>query len=175
MPNGGSDCCGTCWFNAKNEGQAGSGHASRSEPSFCQIRDTAIERPFYTYCANHPHRSPERLETPLGPIMTGDAEGNRQVWQPSPDTDEIRVALLAMLAAIEEAPPPEYPIGIHREDAIVWQLGEFRELRAVSDLERIAAFDPSAKGPGPFKPSRAPTVNAAKDALAKIAGEAHGA
>jgi hypothetical protein len=21
MPNGGSDCCATCWFNARNEGE----------------------------------------------------------------------------------------------------------------------------------------------------------
>jgi hypothetical protein len=23
MPNGGSDCCGTCWFNSTHQGQVG--------------------------------------------------------------------------------------------------------------------------------------------------------
>jgi len=27
MPDGGSDCCGTCWFNERNKGEAGYAHA----------------------------------------------------------------------------------------------------------------------------------------------------
>jgi len=38
MPNGGSDCCGTCWFNARNKGEAGYGHALATEPARCTIR-----------------------------------------------------------------------------------------------------------------------------------------
>ena len=46
MPNGGSDCCGTCWFNRKNEGEAGygKGRDSSIEP-YCDIRGQAIENP----------------------------------------------------------------------------------------------------------------------------------
>ena len=73
MPNGGSDCCGTCWFNAKNKGQAGYDHASDHEPAFCTIRSLPIEDAFYTYCGNHPHRTPERDPIPIGPVFTGDA------------------------------------------------------------------------------------------------------
>jgi hypothetical protein len=39
MPNGGSDCCGTCWFNARNKGEAGRNRsASPSEPNYCITR-----------------------------------------------------------------------------------------------------------------------------------------
>ena len=44
MPNGGSDCCGTCWFNAKNKGEKGYGHAKDPEPAFCTIRALPIEK-----------------------------------------------------------------------------------------------------------------------------------
>lgn len=90
MPNGGSDCCGTCWFNAKNMGQAGYNHARDSEPVFCTIRNLSIETPFYAYCANHPHRRPYRDSIPIGPVFTGDSEGVRELWKPSLDTEEIR-------------------------------------------------------------------------------------
>jgi len=53
MPNGGSDCCATCWFNAKNKGEAGYAHSKDLEPSFCSIRNLPIEDPFYTYCGTH--------------------------------------------------------------------------------------------------------------------------
>ena len=69
MPNGGSDCCGTCWFNRKNRGERDwSKHVDNTLPDHCEIRDLAIEDPFYTYCANHPHRRPERDRIPIGPL-----------------------------------------------------------------------------------------------------------
>ena len=52
MPNGGSDCCGTCWFNAKNKGEAGYGHRKDPDPEYCLIRQLEIRSPMYTYCAN---------------------------------------------------------------------------------------------------------------------------
>ena len=58
MPNGGSDCCGTCWFNRENQVEAGYAHMSEAEPAYCEIRNLDIPNPFYTCCANHPHRSP---------------------------------------------------------------------------------------------------------------------
>src|SRR5262245_24932564 len=106
MPNGGSDCCGTCWFNAKNKGEAGYEHADDPEPDYCSIRDLSIDDPFYTYCANHPHRRPERDKIPIGPVFAGD---ERELWQHSPDTEEIRQHLLALLAEIPETPTTEYP------------------------------------------------------------------
>jgi hypothetical protein len=168
MPNGGSDCCGTCWFNAQTKGQAGFRAADRTIPAHCTIRDLPIEVPFYTYCANHPHRSRERDPIPIGPVYTGDSTGRREFWEPSPDTAEVRQHLLDLLAAIQERPATEYPIGIYRDEVMVWQLGEFREARAAEGLRRIAAFDPSAKESGPFGRNRARLVTLAREALPKI-------
>lgn len=32
MPNGGSDCCGTRWFNVKNKGKPGYSHTDDPDP-----------------------------------------------------------------------------------------------------------------------------------------------
>src|SRR5208337_3926430 len=113
MPNGGSDCCGTCWFNRKNQGEAGMKHARSAEPSYCEIRDVEITHAFSTYCANHPHRSPERARIPIGPIFVYWIWGGvgREIWMHSPDSEEVRMALLDLLARIKEQPSQEYPIG----------------------------------------------------------------
>ena len=56
MPNGGSDCCGTCWFNRQNRGKSGYPRDGEDrDDAYCEIRDAAVENPFWTYCANHPH------------------------------------------------------------------------------------------------------------------------
>ena len=95
-------------------------HADRSIPPYCEIRDVAIENPFYTYCANHPHRRPDRDPIPIGPVMRHGGweqerrveagkpdvlvsrENPRYVWKPSPDSEEIRQHLLSLLASILE-------------------------------------------------------------------------
>src|SRR5258708_6142984 len=106
MPNGGSDCCGTCCFNARNRGEAGYAHANDPEPAACVIRGgLAIDNPFYTYCANHPHHNRGRLRVPVGPVYVVDDDPNsgmyaRKVWVPSPDTEEVRTALLDLLAGV---------------------------------------------------------------------------
>jgi hypothetical protein len=169
MPNGGSDCCGTCWFNRKNRGEASSRHSSDAGEAFCEIRGLGIEDPFWTYCANHPHRSRERDRIRIGPVQIDpDGEG-RRIWKGSPDSEEIRAHLLALLAAIDERPAVEYPIGIYRDEVVIWQLGEFREARALSDLRRIAGFDAAAQT-GPFGRTRDALTKLAREALAKISG-----
>jgi hypothetical protein len=169
MPNGGSDCCGTCWFNARNKGEAGYGHADGPEPKFCTIRGLVIEHPFWTYCANHPHRRPERDPIPIGPVFiyAGGYPHDRKPWQPSPDTEEVRQHLLELVDAISEQPKEEYPTGIYTDEMVVWQLGEFREGRAVEELRRIAAFLPEASA-GRFGRTRESLVAVAKEALAKL-------
>src|SRR5262249_6903334 len=143
MPNGGSDCCTTCWFNARNKGEPGYDHADDPEPNFCTIRDLTIEVPSYTYCGNHPHRRPERDSIPIGPVFVDRGRG-REVLKESPDSEPIRRHLLDLLAAVEEDPRPEYPIGVYLDELVVWQLGEFREARAIPDLERVLGFSPEA-------------------------------
>lgn len=166
MPNGGSDCCMTCWFNAKNNGQAGYIRSRSPGPNYCEIRSLEIGNAAYTYCANHPHRRPERDEVPIGPVMTGDSAGHRELWKPSPDTETIRMHLLALLSEVEERPSDEYPIGPSLAKIVIGQLAEFRETRAVSDLERIAAFDPNTKNR--FGADQRRIIDAANGALRKI-------
>ena len=155
MPNGGSDCCGTCWFNRTNRGERDwQRHADASVQPFCEIRNVAIDDPFYTYCANHPHRRPERDPIPIGPIWSygGESwteeagqpghyivrENPRVVWKPSPDSDEIRQHLLDLLASIFEHMAVDwYPIGGGLAQTVMWQLGEFKERRAVRNLEWV--------------------------------------
>ncbi len=160
MPNGGSDCCGTCWFNRTNRGEAGYRHAGDfSIRPYCEIRDIAIEIPFYTYCANHPHRRPDRDPIPIGPVMRGDGE-NRFLWVPSPDSEEVREHLLDLLADLfRHISEDRYPAGLSLARIIISQLGEFREARAVSELERLRD-----NGPGSL-------ARMASAALAKIHGE----
>ena len=180
MPNGGSDCCGTCWFNRKNEG----GRDwllyvdTRVQP-FCEIREIAIEDPFYTYCANHPHRRPDRDPIPIGPVMRhggweeewrvedsqtilSSSENPRYVWKPSPDSEEIRRHLLNLLNSIfEHMSRDRYPIGSGLGETIIRQLGEFREERSVRYLEWIREN---------LEDSLEFMVVAANEALGKIRG-----
>lgn len=169
MPNGGSDCCGTCWFNARNKGEAGFDRADDPEPNFCTIRGFAIEDPFWTYCGNHPHRRPNRDPIPIGPVFVS-ADGfpyGRKTWLPSPDSEEVRKHFLDLVTDIPEQPTEEYPAGAYTDGLVVWQLGEFRETRAVDVLRRIAAFAPEAAA-GRFGRTRETLVAVAKEALAKI-------
>ena len=168
MPNGGSDCCGTCWFNRKNHGKAGfTKHMVETGLSYCEIRHFEIPDPFYTYCANHPHRSPERYRVPIGPIWIDRGEG-REIWKDSPDGDDVRTLLLDLLARIKEQPNEEYPIGASRDEVVVWQLGELREQRAIHNLERIVNFDPRPFTGEPLRRPRDLLVEAAKKALVTI-------
>ena len=45
MPNGGSDCCGTCWFNSANEGKPGYREGPPPRKVRCTIRGLEIEVP----------------------------------------------------------------------------------------------------------------------------------
>jgi len=171
MPNGGSDCCGTCWFNSTNQGGIPNEPPKGSDPAVCTIRALQLERPFSTYCANHPHRRPDRDPVPIGPVFMLDSSGDRRLWQISPGTDEIRQHLLSLLGAMEEKPRTEYPIGLYADEVVVWQLGQWREERAVAGLRRIAAFNPAAAESGPLGRTREGLVSAARRALEQITGD----
>ena len=149
MPNGGSDCCGTCWFNRANGGEMGSDHHDDSIPSHCEIRDLAIENPFYTYCSNHPYRMQRRVPVPLGPVYVHvdesfERDGEtyythwREIWVQAPDTEEIRSQLLELL----EKPgslSDNYPFyGENLMQTVVDELERLREPRAIPILEQHA-------------------------------------
>lgn len=138
MPNGGSDCCGTCWFNRSLGGQRGSDNFNHEVPSHCEIRDLDIRDPFYTYCANHPYHRPGRDSIPIGPVYVHRA-GEREEWQPSPDTEEIRQHLLDIVRLPEEHADEGYHFYAHPAHfAAIEQLLEWRDKRLIPALEEIA-------------------------------------
>ena len=146
MPNGGSDCCATCWFNRKNRGEKGYRWArDREVEPFCEIRDVEIEDPFWTYCANHPHRRPKRDPIPIGPIMRNDGGEYfgrgyvREVWIVSPDSEEIRRHLLGLLRNLRaHVAKDRYPARPGLGEVVVRQLGEFREKRAEKQIRWLS-------------------------------------
>ena len=141
MPNGGSDCCGTCWFNRALGGKRGSSNHDRSISSHCEIRELNIPDPFYTYCANHPYHRPGRDPVPIGPVYVLDdhVQNSRKQWEPSPDTEEVRRHLLDIVRLPEEHADEGYHFYTHPAHvAAVWQLIDWREERLVPALEEIA-------------------------------------
>ena len=141
MPNGGSDCCGTCWFNRSNSGEVGGANFNREVPSFCEIRYLSIPDPFYTYCANHPHHRPNRDPIPIGPVFVHNGAGGREFWQPSPDTVEVRQHLLDIVRAPEEH-TDKYPFFSTPPHLLaIEQLVEFGDQRLIEALEDLAQRD----------------------------------
>ena len=169
MPNGGSDNCGTCWFNSKNKGERGMqaymAHSHEPGPARCLIRDgLKIEVQLYTYCVNHPHHNPTGIDVPLGPVFMWEA---REIWKRSPDTPAVREALLAALADVAENPRKDYPTTSFG-GVVMWQLAEFREARALPLLETIANSSFSGEGMGVFGEHLARLPNHARAAIEKI-------
>ncbi len=109
-----------------------------------------------------------RPGTPLiEPVFYG-----RKIWQLSPDTEEIRIHLLDLLRGIQEEPAHEHDSGVYTDEFVVWQLGQFREPRAVPDLRRILAFSPAAATEGPHPRTRARLIATAREALSALGEQA---
>lgn len=132
------------------------------------IRNVDIPNPFYTYCANHPHRNPARLALAIGPIYTGDSLGNREVWIPLADTQENRLNHLELLRILSEIVPEEYPIGKPSLVVIFEQLVEWRESRAIPFLKHIAGSEIEQESPDGLAMPREITIRAARSALEKL-------
>jgi len=174
MPNGGSDCCGTCWFNRKNDGKAGYPKKSVDSklPAYCSIRDVVIPEPFWTYCSNHPAHNIEEISTPVGPVFICDTYPYvRKIWIECPDTEEIRVQLVDILESIPEMPVPEYPSTYSFETLIIDHITALCEKRAIPGLRRILGFDPSVIDTKNFPTyTRKVLIGHAIEALARLAG-----
>lgn len=139
MPNGGSDCCGTCWFNSKNEGQPGYSGMDKPGEAYCIIRNIEVPDPFWTYCANHPHHNPSRIDVPLGPVYTGE---DREVWVLAPKGEEVTQKLLESLNKITNEVQFHYPVSpIDLEITIIDQLSEMKERRAIPGLLKVIDLD----------------------------------
>jgi hypothetical protein len=171
MPNGGSDCCGTCCFDQR-AGEAANQPITDPVPlpGYCEIRGLDIVDPFWTYCANHPHHNPRRIRIPVGPVFTCDSYPyTRRVLFDGPDTEAVRAGLLDLLERINPTPDDEYPSQTQFDEQIIDQLMAFRERRAINGLRRVVRFDPTVSGEHGC--SRAVTVGHAIEALAALAGD----
>lgn len=172
MPNGGSDNCGTCWFNRPNEGKAGYNEKPEKVfiDSYCMIREMKIDNPYYTYCANHPHHNPKRIEFPVGPVYIMGEKG-REVWMKSPENPKIIKKLLEALSDIDEASGRRYPYGLGIHEAMMLQVAEYDEAIVLPELKRILAFDIRDEEDGNFGSPRKRIVFIAMDVLCDMAGE----
>ena len=142
MPNGGTDCCGTCWFSLRNGGKAGHPELRSSDEApapYCEIREFSIDDPFYTYCANHPFKRPERDPIPIGPVTRMTSLEIRETWLPSPDSEEIQLHLLELL---DDFPGIAFRdqgiVGAGVGEMVLRQLGEFAEPRAEERVRWIS-------------------------------------
>lgn len=174
MPNGGSDCCGTCPFNRKNRGEPGYAHARDDGPDHCDIRDLPIETAFWTYCVNHPHHNPELIRVPIGPVWVAGVgfPYSREQRQPGPDTPEVRAEIVRLLTAVTPQTINDYPAGLALAEAAILQAGELGDMRFAPHLDRIRQFPglpPRAEG-DPHPTGRDPARSAAfaAESLARI-------
>ena len=96
----GTDCCGTCEFNAIHK--LGVAQAESEDAFLCEIRGLAIASPFWTYCHNHQRRNPLLVHEPRGPLWGA-------VLRPARD-----LPLSPRILAIPELIPPQDTPGEHR-------------------------------------------------------------
>ena len=141
MPNGGSDCCLTCWFNSKNDGEPGYHGSKKEGKAHCTIRDLEIPYPASIYCANHPHHNNEKIVLPIGPVDI-DAGGfpyRRKLWVNPPDSEEIRSKLLELLDNIKIKNEAEHGYRSYRslDKAVIIHLTALKEKKAVAGLKRV--------------------------------------
>lgn len=144
MPNGGTDNCHACWFNLRNKGFSGHGHPHENdpEPSFCRLRATPALSPAYVYCLNHCRSEETALDVAIGPRNESRYPDRIPVLH-APDSAEARRRLLEYLEAIPHGPSPASHSPIPVDEVVVWQLGEFREQRAIDGLNKVLSFQSS--------------------------------
>jgi hypothetical protein len=148
---------------------AAHGADSQEREDFCTLRGVPVNDGMgVNSCVNHPHHNRRGITTPIGPVFVSSLEMSwRYIAIQSPDSEEIRALLLSLLHGIKALPGYEYSNGFAFTPYVaIWQLGEFKDQRALDDLWRIAALDPSA-GYGANRITEL-TILFAEDAILKI-------
>lgn len=166
MPNGGSACCAFCWFQIENPHRQDSEATGKPKATYCSIRGFKIECRGFTYCVNHPSHNSLKIEVPIGPVFeASDTNSPRYISMRSPDSEVVRTTLLELVSKIEVPSRFKYPSGMYFEDAVIWQLGDFLEIRALDELWRIASFDTALQA---RDQGTARKVKIAEDSILKI-------
>ena len=163
MPNGGSDCCGTCWFGISVANSAagtlttesraiaksvvwtfrtGSGPTVQTTPTTVRVETSARLAPVPAGDSVQTTPTTVRVETPSRSdrYAIDDAlRSTRKEWQPSPDTEGIREHLLDIVRVPDEHRDTGYHFFTHPAHiAAIEQLLEWRDPRLISALEEIA-------------------------------------
>lgn len=145
MPNGGSDCCGTCSFNELKdapEAKPRGPHKGR-----CVLRGLDVDSAFHYYCVNHPYHNTRDIREPIGPVYTADMTSFSYTRVPStaaPDSPEIRTRLLDLLEGLPSGETRSlYPSRGIFFDAVV--LNHLAELKERAALPRILRFLEAAR------------------------------
>lgn len=144
MPNGGSDCCGSCWLFNRNSDDPKIRGSEKERLSFCTIRDLEIPGPVYTYCVNHQLHSRIKIDVPLGPVSI-DTWG-REHWVSTLVIEEDRPKLLKffekMVVENEVKRSSSFTDGeVYRLLEAMRQLGGLREKKAINGLRKIIKFN----------------------------------
>ena len=81
-------------------------------------------------------------------MHVGDGSNAREIWQPSPDTEDIRLHLIQIIGESlpRIAQDDRYPIGDRVLAVAIWQLGQFRERQALRPLQWIRDNLPGLAG-----------------------------
>jgi len=179
MPNGGSDCCGTCWFNSNyKEKITKEGKIAKRKKGVpksitkCLLRDIEISNPFWTYCANHPkHTYPDKIEIPIGPVYINDGYPySRKIWLKPTDNENVRVKLIDILSKFTNKLNEKYPVPLNIEIETILQLVSYKEERAIEQLLRIANIDVKTyrEKPHGMYNNKVVTVGLAAEGILKI-------
>ena len=145
------------------------------------------------------HKLDDLITIPIGPVfamaymfpdnnytVVTEHVHNRGVLIESLDTEKIRLTLIELVGKISKNPITDPNViryielyaGMDWRHIVIWQLGEFKERRAVKALERITKYDPQELNPKPTATSfgtrtrewNENIIIAAKEALNKING-----
>ena len=113
-------------------------HRQEADPNStatCELRRLALRRPYQTFCANHHEIADMYRPRPVGPLFRKAPDGERLIDEPSPDNKAVRDDLLQ---ALNDFPGRDIARHIEFLEVIIWELGQFREIRAIAKLIELA-------------------------------------
>ena len=127
-----------------NKGKAGYPRRIEATHTTAKSAIWTLRIPFTRIVRTTPHHRPDRDPIPIGPVHSAVYAGagmyGRDLWQPSPDSEEIRQHLLDLIRLPEEeADKMRYPLINPAYTVAIQQLVEWRDERVIDALEERAA------------------------------------
>jgi hypothetical protein len=172
MPNGGPDNCATCIYNLSYDKEIG--WQKNDGESHCILRNIVSDNPFYTYCVNQNLHNPRDIKEPIGPVyQAAGLSHTRLVWKDSPDTPQIREALLYHLDGIQMDKLDEFPTTTKFEQEMIRHLMFIAERAAAPGLRKLLAAEVDLENDSKEQvlDTKLPLVGIAVEALASLTGD----